>query len=96
MKLLMKICRNPSLEFAPKVRACKGAGQKGSLGVTSHAPGSVGGCEGMNLHTPKWAPTLGVEILMDSWIFQRAIAGVKSHWIDELLISLQKNSNLDV
>jgi hypothetical protein len=24
-----------------------------AMGVTSHAPGSVGECEGMNLHTPK-------------------------------------------
>jgi hypothetical protein len=23
----------------------------------------------MNLHTPKWAHTLGVGVLMDSWIF---------------------------
>jgi hypothetical protein len=36
-----------------KVRACKGAGQEGSPEVTSHAHGSVGECEGMNLHTPK-------------------------------------------
>jgi hypothetical protein len=32
------------------VKACKGAGQKGSPRVISHAPGSVGECEGMNLH----------------------------------------------
>jgi len=36
-----------------KARACKVASQEGSLGVTSHAPGSAKGCEGMNLHTPK-------------------------------------------
>jgi len=31
-------------------------GQGGSSGVTSHAPRSVGKCEGMNLHTPKGTP----------------------------------------
>jgi len=35
------------------------------MGVTFHALGSVGKCEGMNSHTPKWAPTLGVGIPMD-------------------------------
>jgi hypothetical protein len=44
---------NLSLRLATKATTCKGARQKGSLGVTSHAPGSVGECEGMNLHTPK-------------------------------------------
>jgi hypothetical protein len=39
-----------------KARAYKGAGQEGSPGVTSYAPGNVGDCEGMNPHTPKWAP----------------------------------------
>jgi hypothetical protein len=49
-------CRNPSLGLAIKERVCKGAGHEGSSGITSHAPGNVGECEGMNLHTPKWAP----------------------------------------
>jgi len=35
-------------------------GPRGSPRVTSHAPRSVGECEGMNPHTPKGAPTLGV------------------------------------
>ncbi len=48
-----KNCRNPSLGLITKVRACKGASQEGSLGVTFHVFGSVGECEGMNLHTPK-------------------------------------------
>jgi hypothetical protein len=47
-------CRhNLSLGLATKARACKVAGQEGSPGVTSHAPGSVGECEGMNPHIPK-------------------------------------------
>jgi len=47
------ICCNLSLGLATKARACKGVGQKGSLGVISHVPRNVGKCEGMNLHTPK-------------------------------------------
>jgi hypothetical protein len=53
-------CRNPSLGLMTKARACKGVGQEWSLGVTFHAPRNVGKCEGMNPHTPKLAPTLGV------------------------------------
>jgi hypothetical protein len=55
-------CRNPSLGLATKARACEGAGQVGRPGVTFHALENVGECEGMNLHTPKWAPTLGVGV----------------------------------
>jgi len=46
--------------WVTKARVCKVAGQEGSLGVTPHALGSVGNSEGMNLHTPKGASTLGV------------------------------------
>ncbi len=63
-------CRNFNLELVTKARACKGVGQERSSGVTSHAPRSVGECEGMNLHIPKWARTLGVGVLMDSQIFR--------------------------
>ncbi len=58
--------RNPSLGLATKVRACKGAGQEGSPRITSHAPGNVGECEGMNTHTPKQAFILGIRVPMDS------------------------------
>jgi hypothetical protein len=50
---MFNTCRNHSLGLATKARACKGADQEGSPKVTSYAPGSVGECEGMNLHTPK-------------------------------------------
>jgi hypothetical protein len=52
----------------PRAKECKGVGQEGNPRVTSHAFGSVEECEGMNPHTPKWAPTLGVWIPMESWI----------------------------
>jgi hypothetical protein len=60
----------PSLGLATKLKACKGAGQEGNSRVTSHVPESVGECEEMNPHTPKWAPTLGVRVSMDSQIFR--------------------------
>jgi len=58
-------------------RACKGAGQKGSPRITFHVPKSVGKCEGMNSRTPKWAPTLGIGVLMDFQIFKEVFQGSK-------------------
>ncbi len=39
--------------------------------------GSVGECEGMNSHTPKWVPTLGIRVLMDSQILREQFQGPK-------------------
>ncbi len=60
------MCHNPSLGLATKAKACKSAGLEGSSGVTFHAFRSAKECEGMNLHTPKGAPTLGVGIPVNS------------------------------
>ncbi len=46
-------CRNPNLGLVTKARAYKGAGQEGNPRITFHARGTVGECEGMNLHTLK-------------------------------------------
>jgi hypothetical protein len=62
-------CRNLSFGLMTKAKACKGAGQKGSLGVTSRVPGGVGECEGMNPHTP----ILGVGVLMDFRTFRKRL-----------------------
>jgi hypothetical protein len=70
-------CCNPSLGLATKGKACKGASQEKSPGVASHAPENVGECKGMNPHTPKGAPTLGVGVLVDSWIFKGRLQGSK-------------------
>jgi hypothetical protein len=70
-------CHNLNLEFVTKVRAYKGASQKWSPRVAFNAPKSIGGCEGMNPHTPKWAPTLGVRIPMDFQIFREWMKGSK-------------------
>jgi hypothetical protein len=70
-------CCNSSFRLATNARVYEGAGQKWSPGVTCHAPGSVGKCEGMNPHTPKWAPTLGIGVPMDFWIFKERLQGSK-------------------
>jgi hypothetical protein len=51
---LQGICCNLSLALMTKARACKGAGQEWRLGITFHAPGSVG--EGMNPTFPSELP----------------------------------------
>ncbi len=81
-------CRNPNLWLVTKVKVWKGACQEGSPEVTSHTPGSAKKCEGMNLHTPK-------EFHFGSWTLsglpnlQRVIVGIKTHWIEMFLISLE-------
>ncbi len=70
-------CRNPSLRLATKARACKGAGQEWSSGVTFHVLESVEKCEGMNPHTTKWIPTLRIVVPMDSQIFRRRLQTLK-------------------
>jgi hypothetical protein len=88
-------CRNLSLGLATKARACKGEGQEGNLGVTSHAPGSVGECENehshsqVNSHFGSWSPD-GLSNL------KKAISRVNTHWIGEFLISFEKSWNVDV
>jgi hypothetical protein len=70
-------CRNLSFGHETKVRAYKGASQEWSPGITFHAPENVGGCEEMNLHTPNWAPILGVGVQMDFQIFKVRLQGSK-------------------
>jgi len=83
------VCHDPSFGIATKARVCKGASQEWSLKVTFHVIGSVGECEGMNPHTLKWAPTLGVKISMDIPNFQRKITRAKTHWIKKFLYHWQ-------
>jgi hypothetical protein len=45
ISLAHKRCRNPSLGLATKARACKVAGQEGSMGFTSCFPKSAKECE---------------------------------------------------
>jgi len=71
------LCHNSSLGLATNARAYKGVSQEWNSGVTFHAIGSVGKCEGMNSHSPKWAFTLGVGVLMNSQIFKEWLQGLK-------------------
>jgi hypothetical protein len=64
-----------ALRHVTKIRACKGASQKWNPRVTFHVLRSLGKCEGMNPHTPKWAPTLGVVVSMDFRIFKGRLQG---------------------
>jgi hypothetical protein len=50
-----------------------------------------GKCEGMNLHTPKGASTLGVWSPSGPPNLHRAISWVKTQWIEEFFISLKIN-----
>jgi len=71
------VCHNLSIGLATKASVYKGVGRKKSSKVKSHALRSVGECEGMNPHTPKWAFTLGVGILMDFQTFRDQLQGSK-------------------
>jgi hypothetical protein len=62
----MLVCRNLNFGLMTKARGYKVVGQEGSLGVMPHAPGSARDCEGINPHTPKGTPILGIRVLVDS------------------------------
>ncbi len=72
-------CYNPSLGLATK------AGQEGSPRVMPHAPGSAKECEGIDPHTPKATPTLGVGVLVDSRMFKEQLQGSKSNGLKSYL-----------
>ncbi len=73
-----------NLGSRPKQGFAKLACQMRSPRVTFHVFESAWKCEGMNPHTPKGAPTLGVEVPMDSRTFRGPLQGPK---IIELKIS---------
>ncbi len=54
-------CCNPNLGLVTKVRGLQGCRPRGSPGVTLHALGNVGRCEGVNPHTPKATPIWEME-----------------------------------
>jgi len=64
---------------SPRVKA-KGSPRvkpRRSPGITSHTPGSVKKCEGVNPHTPKATPTLGDGVSVDSQNFRERFQGSK-------------------
>ncbi len=64
-----------ALGSRPRQKGLQGCGPKGSPGVTSGTPGSVGKCEGVNPHTPKATPTLGDGVPVDSRNFRDRFEG---------------------
>ncbi len=70
-----KVATTLTMDLWPMQGLAKVQAKSESPWITFHAPRSVRKCEGMNPHTPKWAPTLGVGVLMDSWIFKRQLQG---------------------
>jgi len=68
-----------------KARGCKVAGQKGSPKVMPYAPRSARECEGINPHTPKGTPTLGVGVPVDSRIFRGRLQGSKFNGLNNSL-----------
>jgi hypothetical protein len=68
-------CRNPSFGLATKAKGLQGCGLRGSPGVTSETPRSVGECERVSLHTPKTIPKLGEGVPMDSRNFRERFEG---------------------
>jgi len=70
-------CHNPSLGLATKAKGLQGCGPRESSGVTSHTPGSVRKCEGVNPHTPKATPTLGDGVVVDFQNFREQFEGSK-------------------
>jgi hypothetical protein len=46
---------------------------------------SEGRCEGMNLHTPKGASTLGIGVPVDSQIFREQLKGSKPNQLKNSL-----------
>jgi len=67
------MCSNLSLGLTTKARAYKVVGQEGSPGSRPHALGSARKCEGIDLHTLKGIPTLGVEVPVDSRMFREQL-----------------------
>jgi hypothetical protein len=87
-------CYNPSFGLATKARACKGVGKKWSPGITFHAPGSVGECEGMNPTLPSELPLWELE---SRWTLESSKGNYKGqnslnwkvHYIIEKLLELR-------
>jgi len=69
----------------------QGCKPRKNLGVTYHASESAKECEGVNFHTRKWTPILGIRVPMGSQLFRGQNVGVKTLWIEELFISLESH-----
>jgi len=55
------------------------------LGLRLPAPRSARECEGVDPHTPKGTPTLGVGVLMDFRVFRERFQGSKPNGLRSFL-----------
>jgi len=74
-----------ALGSRPRQKGLQGCRLRENPIITSHTPGSVGKCEGVNPHTPKATPTLGDGVPLDSQNFRGQFQGSK---LNELCRSL--------
>jgi hypothetical protein len=89
MSLWFNECYDLNPGLMTNARGMERCGLKVQPGNHIHILGSARECEGMNPHTPKWAPILGVGILMDFRIFKEWFEGSK-------LIRLKSSWNINV
>jgi hypothetical protein len=84
----VELNRNPSFGFTTKAKACKGVGQEWSqeshfmLRECKKMWGNEPPPSLVNSHFGSWNPNGLLNL-------QRAIAKVKTHWIEKFLISLE-------
>ncbi len=91
-----KNCRNPNLGLATKVRGLQGCGPRRKPESHFTCSRECKECEGMNPHTPKGTPMLGVGVPKGFWNFLNVISGVKTHPLEEIFISLESYWSVDV
>jgi hypothetical protein len=66
-----------ALGLRPRQEGCKVMGQEGTPRSHFTCSRECKECEGMNPHTPKGTPMLGVEVPKDSRIFKARLQGTK-------------------
>jgi hypothetical protein len=96
MDLIVEVfCHNLNLGLATKTKACESAGQewtweshfmfsKVQESWKNEPPHSQ-----VNSHFGSWSPNRFLNL-------QKVIVGVKTHWIEEIFISLESSWNIDV
>jgi hypothetical protein len=70
-------CRNPSLRIETKAKGLQGWRPRGKPGSHISCSRECRRVWRNELHTPKWAPTLEVEVMMNSPIFKEWLQGSK-------------------
>ncbi len=85
-----RVCHNTSLGFCDQGKGLQGCEPRGRLGSHITCSRECKECEGMNPHTPKRIPMLGVGVPNGLLNFQSTIAEVKTHFLRKFFISLKR------